>query len=81
MELTDREIDVLAFERSWWATGRAKDTAIRERFGLSSTEYYRLLGDLLDRPEALGHDPLLIRRLRRQRLARQRERSARRARD
>jgi hypothetical protein len=81
MELSDREIDILAFERSWWATGRPKDAAIRERFELSSAEYYRLLGDLLDRPEALGHDPLLIRRLRRQRLTRQRERSARRARD
>jgi hypothetical protein len=81
MELTDREIDILAFERSWWAAGRAKDTAIREQFDLSSADYYRLLGELLDRPEALTHDPLLIRRLRRQRLTRQRERSARRARD
>jgi hypothetical protein len=80
MELTDREIDILAFERSWWAVGCAKDTAIRERFELSSADYYRLLGELLDRPEALRHDPLLIRRLRRQRLTRQRERSARRTR-
>lgn len=81
MELTDRETDILAFERSWWATGRAKDTAIREQLDLSATEYYRLLGELLDRPEALSHDPLLVRRLQRQRLTRQRERSARRARD
>ncbi|HVX54059.1 DUF3263 domain-containing protein [Nocardioides sp.] len=81
MALTDREIDILAFERSWWATGCAKETAIREQFDLSSAEYYRLLGELLDRPEALTHDPLLIRRLRRQRITRQRERSARRARD
>jgi hypothetical protein len=79
--LSERESDILAFERSWWAVGVAKETAIRERFDVTAADYYRQLGELIDRPEALAHDSLLVRRLRRQRLARRRERSARRTRD
>ncbi|WGL50921.1 DUF3263 domain-containing protein [Nocardioides sp. BP30] len=78
--LSQRESEILTFERSWWSAGGAKETAIRERFDLSAAHYYRLLGELIDRPEALEQDPLLVRRLRRQRLARQRARSVRRAR-
>jgi hypothetical protein len=80
-DLTEQETAILAFERSWWSLGGAKESAIRERFGVSTGDYYRLLGELIDRPEAMGHDPLLVRRLRRQRLTRRRERSARRAQD
>lgn len=79
--LSEQESDILAFERSWWAVGGAKETAIRERFDITAADYYRQLGELIDRPEALAHDSLLVRRLRRQRLARRRERSARRTRD
>lgn len=70
--------DVLAFERSWWTAGEAKDAAIRERFGLSAAEYYQRLNAVIDTDEALAADPLLVRRLRRQRSARQRQRSERR---
>lgn len=77
-QLDPRAADLLAFERSWWSFGAAKDAAIRERFGISSADYYRELGELIDSAEALAHDPLLVRRLRRQRSARQRSRSARR---
>jgi hypothetical protein len=45
---------------------------------MSSTRYYQVLNALIDRPEALEADPLLVRRLRRLRSARQRQRSARR---
>jgi hypothetical protein len=79
--LSDREREILAFERTWWSVGGAKETAIRERFDVSTADYYLQLGELIDRPEALEHDGLLVRRLRRQRLTRQRERSARRSRD
>jgi hypothetical protein len=34
-----------------------------------------LLNELIDRPEALGFDPVLVKRLRRQRARRQRMRS------
>jgi hypothetical protein len=79
--LSERETEILAFERSWWSHGGVKETAIRERFDLAAADYYQLLSGLIDRPDALAHDPLLIRRLRRQRLARRRERSVRRSRE
>ncbi len=77
-ELTAREREVLAFERQWWKYAGAKEQAIRELFDMSATRYYQLLNALIDRPEALAFDPLLVKRLRRLRSARQRMRSARR---
>jgi hypothetical protein len=74
MALTDRDRAILDFERSWWTETGPKDTAIRERFELSGTRYYQLLNELLDAPEAYDHDPLLVRRLRRQRERRRRAR-------
>ena len=68
--LTDAEKDVLAFERSWWEHRASKEAAIRDRFGIEVSAYYRTLNALLDRPEALAHDPLLVRRLRRLRSVR-----------
>lgn len=76
--LTQREADILAFEQQWWKFEGAKEQAVREQFDMSSTRYYQLLNALIDRPEALAVDPLLVRRLRRLRAARQRQRSARR---
>ncbi|WP_093171664.1 DUF3263 domain-containing protein [Sinosporangium album] len=77
-ELTDREREILAFERQWWRYAGAKEQAIRESFGFSTTRYYQLLGELIERPEAMAHDPMLIKRLRRLRATRQRERTTRR---
>jgi hypothetical protein len=45
---------------------------------MSSTRYYQILNGLIDTPEALAFDPMLVKRLRRMRSARQRVRSARR---
>ena len=72
-----REREMLAFERQWWRYAGAKEAAIREQFGMSATRYYQALNALVDRPEALAADPLLVRRLRRMRAARQRQRPAR----
>jgi Protein of unknown function (DUF3263) len=77
-ELDDRERAILAFERQWWRFAGAKEQAIRELFDMSATRYYQVLGALIDRPEALAFDPMLVKRLRRMRAARQRARSARR---
>jgi hypothetical protein len=76
--LSDRDREILEFERHWWKYAGAKETAVREKFDMSSTRYYQVLNALIDRPEALEADPLLVRRLRRLRAARQRQRSARR---
>ncbi len=62
--LSDREQQLLAFERQWWQRPGAKEQAIRDLFGLTPTRYYRLLGQLVDRPEALEHDPVTVNRLR-----------------
>jgi Protein of unknown function (DUF3263) len=77
-ELSDRDREILAFERQWWKYAGAKEQAIRELFDMSATRYYQVLNALLDRPEALAADPMLVKRLRRLRTARQRARSARR---
>ena len=76
--LSERDQEILSFERQWWKFAGAKEQAIRDRFDMSSTRYYQVLNALIDRPEALQSDPLLVRRLRRLRAARQRQRSARR---
>ncbi len=77
-QLSERDRAVLDFERQWWKYAGAKEQAVREKFAMSSTRYYQVLNALIDRPEALAHDPLLVRRLRRLRATRQRARSARR---
>ncbi|TCB99033.1 DUF3263 domain-containing protein [Micromonospora zingiberis] len=72
--LSDRERELLAFERQWWRHAGAKEQAIRDRFGLSATRYYQLLNALLDNPAALAADPVLVGRLRRLRASRARNR-------
>ncbi len=76
--LSQRDRDILEFERHWWKFAGAKEQAVREKFDMGSTRYYQVLNALIDRPDALEADPLLVRRLRRLRASRQRQRSARR---
>ncbi|MCR1785283.1 DUF3263 domain-containing protein [Nocardioides carbamazepini] len=77
-ELSERDRAMLEFERQWWKYAGAKESAVREQFDMSATRYYQVLNVLIDRPEALAADALLVRRLRRLRAQRQRQRSARR---
>ncbi|MEJ7630520.1 MAG: DUF3263 domain-containing protein [Nocardioidaceae bacterium] len=77
-ELSDRDQRILGFERLWWKYAGAKEQAVREQFDMSATRYYQVLNALIDKPAALAFDPLLVKRLRRLRAARQRQRSARR---
>jgi len=77
-ELSDRDREILAFERHWWKYAGAKEQAIRNLFDMSATRYYQVLNALIDRPAALVADPMLVKRLRRLRASRQRARSARR---
>ena len=76
--LSERDREILAFERQWWKYAGAKEQAIKDLFDMSATRYYQVLNALIDRPEALAFDPMLVKRLRRLRAARQRARSARR---
>ena len=77
-ELSDRDRQIIAFERQWWKYAGAKEQAIRELFDMSATRYYQVLNALIDNPAALEADPMLIKRLHRLRATRQRARSARR---
>lgn len=76
--LSERDAQILAFERQWWKYAGAKEQAIRELFDLSATRYYQVLNALIDDQAALAHDPMLVKRLRRMRQSRQRARTARR---
>ena len=76
-ELSERDAEILRFERQWWTYAGAKEDAIRELFSMSSTQYYQVLGSLIDTQAALAFDPMLVKRLRRMRAARQRGRSSR----
>lgn len=79
--LSDRDREILAFERQWWKYAGTKEEAVRGLFGLTATRYYQILNALIDSPAALEHDPMLVTRLRRLRSTRQRARSARRLAD
>ncbi len=76
--LSEREVDILAFEHQWWRYAGAKEQAIRDRFGVSPTRYYQILNKLIDKQEAMRADPMLVKRLRKVRASRQRTRAARR---
>jgi hypothetical protein len=76
--LSERDLRILTFERQWWKYAGAKEQAVRDLFDMSATRYYQVLNALIDRPEALACDPMLVKRLRRLRASRQRARSARR---
>jgi hypothetical protein len=75
--LPERETAILEFERTWWSHPGAKEEAIRDVFGVSAARYYQLLNAVIDSPDAVRHDPMLIKRLQRARDARTRARATR----
>ncbi len=77
LPLDARSREILVFEAAWWQGPGSKEEAIRRRFGLSAARYYQLLNRLIDSPEALRFDPMLVKRLQRMRTARRRQRFTR----
>jgi hypothetical protein len=75
-EPDERWRDILDFERHWWQSPVSKEAAVRQRFGISPARYHQLLNRLIERPEALQYDPMLVRRLKRLREVRRRKRFA-----
>ena len=67
VELSADDRALLAFECTWWIDQGLKTDRIRTELGISSSTYYKRLNELIDSPDALEFDPLLIRRLRRRR--------------
>ena len=74
MPLTERDKAILDFEGSWWTFEAPKELLIAERFASTPDEYAEELEELAERPDALAYDPLVIRRLARQRDRRRRNR-------
>jgi hypothetical protein len=72
--LSDQQRAILDLERAWWTEAGSKRDAIRDRLGLSPGRYYTLLGPLVESEDAATYDPLLVRRLRRERDRRRRAR-------
>lgn len=75
--LSERDLRILAFARRRFPNPGSMEAAIREQFGLSATRYHQILNALIDRPQALAADPVLVGRLRRLREARRIQRAAR----
>jgi hypothetical protein len=72
--IDERQQAMLEFERTFWTFDEPKEMLVRARFQCSADEYYAELNELLELPGALEHDPLVVRRLQRQRVRRRRER-------
>jgi hypothetical protein len=75
--LSSRDRRILDFEREWGRHAGAKEEAIREIFGLSAARYYQVLNLVIDMPEAVRHDPMLVGRLQRVRDSRTTARASR----
>lgn len=76
-QLTEREVRILDFERSWWKHAGVKEQAIKESFDMSATRYYQMLNETLEKPAAMEYDPILVKRLKRLRAYRKKQRIAR----
>ena len=74
--LSEFEVKMLEFERSWWRHAGVKESSIKELFNLTPPAYYQLLNNLIDREEALMAEPILVKRLRRLRESRTEARSS-----
>jgi len=67
MGLSERDRELLDFERASWQISGPKEAAIRAELSLSSTRYYERLAELVDDGDAYAYDPLLVLRLRQKR--------------
>ena len=75
--LTELELAVLAFEHGRWRFIGAKEQAVADCFGMTLTRYTQVLVTILDKPEALVAEPVLVNRLRRLRTHRRELRTTR----
>ena len=74
--MNERQEQILAFERRFYRAAANKEEDIRSEFGVSVVRYYAQLNALLDDPEALAAEPVLVKRLCRIRDSRQAARRA-----
>lgn len=60
-ELGAGDIDLLEFERTHWGSIPNKESAVRERFGLSLARYYQRVYALCHTEAAVRYDAVLVR--------------------
>ena len=82
--LSDREKSYIDFEAKWDAITPGKhpgekENDIMDTFDHGATRYYQILGAVIDKPGALDHNPMLVKRLLQRRAIRRDERSVKRA--
>lgn len=63
--MTGLEREILDFEARWWQQRGNKEAEVVRRFEMSAIRYAQKLNQILDNPEALAYNPILVNRLRR----------------
>ncbi len=59
--LSGDDMAIVEFERAWWGSVPNKESAVRERFGLTLARYYQLLYALCETAAALEYDAVFVR--------------------
>jgi hypothetical protein len=76
-ELSRRDRGILEFEAKYTRDDGSKEARIRAELGLPKARYYQLLNKIIDSPDALRAEPMLIKRLLNRRDSRTRARANR----
>lgn len=63
-QLSAADREVLEFARLRWRYAGTKETAIRDRFGISPSRFHQRLNAIIDQPAAELYDSQLVRALR-----------------
>lgn len=61
--LTAREREILVFEAIPYRYRGYKEGDIRSRWGISTTQYFQALNQVIDKPAAMAYDPILVKAL------------------
>ena len=58
--LSEDDREILEFERAWWGSVPNKESAVRERFGLTLARYYQRVYALCEGTAALEYDAVFV---------------------
>lgn len=76
--MNDTDLELLHIAAAQYRHPGAREAAFRRAAGASSARCWQIVNHLIDQPEALAAEPVIVGRLRRLRERRQAERRARR---
>ncbi|OZC80646.1 hypothetical protein CH274_13555 [Rhodococcus sp. 06-418-5] len=63
--MTEQQLAILAFEKRFYRHAASKEQDVKDELGLTPVQYYTRLNSLLDDPDAMQAEPVLVKRLRR----------------